>query len=553
MVVKLTKIQLAVLSLVAITLASVIAFSGISDLPPDDHEVLVLQTTQEMHDHGDWIMPYFDGKPRLNKPPLSYWLTGIAAFLTNSMDIIQPIHGRMVSIFAGFGIAILIFLLGIKLYSPLTGIIAVFLFITSQCFFGYAHDARPEMLYAFFCTLAITFFIYSLKSPYNSSRQRNYALLLWLSFALATLTKGPQLPVMFLVAMVLYLVLKKENRESILKTIHPLAGIFIYLLLVMPWWIIVNNKLGGDGLAGTQLAGTLFKINWLNLFNGYYFYHPMWLLLPWVLFVPLLLVFVFKHYRKNENSMLLVLLYIVPCILLSLGEQQRWYYMLPAIAPLYLLLGKSIHYYLLDNKTSMRLLYKQLYISTYLCVAVSTLIWIHFQPDTSQVFSALIVVSVFMFAGIVVSWLRNTAREQDQTVIDIMVLVISFGMIISILGHTQLPWSRERFHKAYIADLSNRKLSSSTQLISWQVTPNVYMYYTHRKIPEFSSLQEIENSFNNNDEIGILLLYKNLEILRNLFHGYYIEVLNSFPVLSEKDVILVRLNRSPDKLVITSS
>ena len=38
-------------------------------------ELRVLETAREMGKRGDLILPYFLGEPRLEKPPLAYWLT----------------------------------------------------------------------------------------------------------------------------------------------------------------------------------------------------------------------------------------------------------------------------------------------------------------------------------------------------------------------------------------------------------------------------------------------------------------------------------------------
>ncbi len=57
-----------------------------SSIPLDSHEILVAETAQEMIQRGDWIVPYFNGQPRLDKPPVSYWATAaiasVAAALT---------------------------------------------------------------------------------------------------------------------------------------------------------------------------------------------------------------------------------------------------------------------------------------------------------------------------------------------------------------------------------------------------------------------------------------------------------------------------------------
>ena len=34
-----------------------------------------------MAERADWLVPYFNGEPRLTKPPLSYWATGGAAWI----------------------------------------------------------------------------------------------------------------------------------------------------------------------------------------------------------------------------------------------------------------------------------------------------------------------------------------------------------------------------------------------------------------------------------------------------------------------------------------
>ncbi|GAB4161424.1 MAG: glycosyltransferase family 39 protein [Cyanobacteria bacterium J069] len=44
----------------------------------DETEPLFAEATRQMVETGDWITPYFNEKPRFDKPPLIYWLTAIA-------------------------------------------------------------------------------------------------------------------------------------------------------------------------------------------------------------------------------------------------------------------------------------------------------------------------------------------------------------------------------------------------------------------------------------------------------------------------------------------
>src|SRR5436309_792932 len=76
--------------------AAVVSTAGMVRLPLDEHEVFVAQTARQMMDSGDWVVPWFGGVPRLNKPPLSYWLTMLAAWASGARDI-QPWHARLPS------------------------------------------------------------------------------------------------------------------------------------------------------------------------------------------------------------------------------------------------------------------------------------------------------------------------------------------------------------------------------------------------------------------------------------------------------------------------
>ena len=40
----------------------------------DSNEAFYAQTPREMLEQSNWFAPSFNGKPRLNKPPLSYWV-----------------------------------------------------------------------------------------------------------------------------------------------------------------------------------------------------------------------------------------------------------------------------------------------------------------------------------------------------------------------------------------------------------------------------------------------------------------------------------------------
>ncbi len=69
--------QRSVLSLLLLCLA--VYVPGLFVLPPIDRdEARFAQASREMVETGDWIVPRVQGSPRLNKPPLIYWLQSMS-------------------------------------------------------------------------------------------------------------------------------------------------------------------------------------------------------------------------------------------------------------------------------------------------------------------------------------------------------------------------------------------------------------------------------------------------------------------------------------------
>lgn len=316
--------------------ALVVAGSGAGTLPIDDHEAFVVQTAQEMRERGDWVVPYFNGRPRLNKPPLSYWVVAGLADLAGSARV-QPWQGRAPSVAGAVGLVALTMILAELLADRRTAIVAGFVAASSYGVFRYAHTARPDMLYAFWCTTVITAFVWAARSP---APGRAPALVLWACVGLATLTKGPQLPIILLAACLLSALGSRWPMRRLVRTLRPVPGLALALALTVPWWWAVDRALPG-GLAGTQLGGSLLRPTWSHLLDPYFLYRPLALLIPSVaVLVP---AFLWRRWpRWNEAMRLLVLLVLVPAIVLSFGPQHRPHYMLPTLAPLAILLALVI-------------------------------------------------------------------------------------------------------------------------------------------------------------------------------------------------------------------
>jgi len=310
-----------------VLLALVVGAAGSATLPLDDHEALVAQTAQEMRDRHDWLVPYFLGKPRLNKPPLSYWLVAGLAEASGSPRV-TPWQARAPSILGGAGVVALTMSIALVLADAEVAAMAGVIALSSVGLFRSTHSARPDMLYAFWCTAMLVAFVRAWP-----------AHLLWLGAALATLTKGPQVPAMLLAAMVIAERRRGSTWRALGRRLRPLTGLALVLALTVPWWWAVSRTLGGRGLAGTELAGSLLTPSWSKLLDPYFFYRPLALLLPSLVILPVAVAW--RSWPRDARAALgmLATFAIVPAIAFSFGPQRRPHYMLPTLGPLSILLA----------------------------------------------------------------------------------------------------------------------------------------------------------------------------------------------------------------------
>ena len=327
---------------VLIGVAIVTNFSGLSITPLESHEAFVVQTTQEMHDRGDLLVPYFNDEPRLTKPPLNYWVTYFITYLTQKDFQVKPWHARVPSALSGVLLIGVALYLGQLIYGRSIGLIAGWILMVSYGFAKYTHNARPEMLYALFCSLFILA-VFMQIDRYRKCQPFSYPLMLmsWGAFNLAILTKGPHIPLLLLAGFILYLF---RNKIKIQRLLRIDIGLLLFTLICLPWWVLVNQALmdqTGQSLRGTQLTGALYTQHLLSGFSLKYLWLAPQLLLPWTLIVP----FILLKSKIDWNLRVSPLVYIVliSVLAMSFSEKKHSYYLLSLIVPMSVVLANELN------------------------------------------------------------------------------------------------------------------------------------------------------------------------------------------------------------------
>ncbi|NIA07028.1 MAG: phospholipid carrier-dependent glycosyltransferase [Actinobacteria bacterium] len=149
-------------------------------LDPDTAEGPVPPNTTLNH----WLVPVFNGLPRLVKTPLAYW--SLAGLLTTGFPL-NDFTARLPSALAAIGLVALTLALGRRMFSSRAALMASLMLATSLGLFSWGRNARPDMQMTFWMSAAMTCFYVATQ---GTARRANLWLLLgWLATGLACLAK----------------------------------------------------------------------------------------------------------------------------------------------------------------------------------------------------------------------------------------------------------------------------------------------------------------------------------------------------------------------------
>lgn len=256
----------AALALVALSLA--VCLPGFFSLPAVDRdEARFAQASRQMFEsialppdrrvpslhQGGWIVPMIADQPRLNKPPLIYWLqAAAAAAITRGEPHADAVWMyRVPSLLAAIAIVLATWRIGLSMFDPRAALLAGALIAVAPLFVWEAHQARADMVMVLFTLLAQ----WALWRIWNTPKRHDHRpraswrwpALLWASLALGILTKGPITP-MIVGLTAIGLSLTSRDARWLTRT-RPLLGLVILAALIAPWLIAVGERVGWGTLA----------------------------------------------------------------------------------------------------------------------------------------------------------------------------------------------------------------------------------------------------------------------------------------------------------------
>ncbi|HXG28526.1 MAG TPA: glycosyltransferase family 39 protein [Nevskiales bacterium] len=535
------------LLLLVLALAALSTARGVVQAPVDVHEAYVLETAQQMLERDDWIVPYFNERPRLNKPPLNYWLTAALARASGQSHV-RPWHGRLPSALAGVGLVLLALLLGARLFGRETGLLAGLMLATSNGYISHAADARPEMLYAFLCTLGLTGFITAQQLPDRSAHQAWLVRGMWLAYALAILAKGPQIPGMFLVAGAVYCAIQRMDGGRALRCFRPLTGLLTLGLIALPWWIALQRLLPPGTLENSQLGGTLLTERWAREPNPYYLYHPtVKLFMPWTLLLPALPALRRLPQEARAHALQLGIVYLTMVALFSFNDHYRSHYLLPGLMPGCLLLASAMVGGLHQMRPAGALFVGRLLLASAGTAAVAGLGYGLYRSVAGT--HGMPPELVPAFAAMLGLWLAaaRASREASLTpVAHVLASALMLGFALVGLGGTRSQLQQERDTSVELAAAVERARVGGAPVAAWRCSPELFVYLLRQPIMPLTRLDELDAALAGSPA-GQLVLIAPTRSLAGLPAHLQADLLYRDAASGGRAVALLRYRMMPDR------
>ena len=189
---------------------------------------------------GEWAVPTVNGDLYTDKPILYFWLALIASKLAGG---VSEWTVRSPAALGGIGFVLATYFTGRDFFSPKVGLIAGTVLATSVRVIWEARWAHIDMLFGFFFLLTIYFGARSLLGE-GGKREILWA---YIFMGLAVLTKG--LIGVVLPALLLAAFASVRRDWSLIVDAKLQFGIPIFLLIVAPWFYLVNSATDGRWLA----------------------------------------------------------------------------------------------------------------------------------------------------------------------------------------------------------------------------------------------------------------------------------------------------------------
>lgn len=306
----------------------------------DNNEGLYAGIAREMLARGEFVIPYFDGLPYLEKPPLLFWLTALSFHFFGFGEA----AARFAPALSSLAVAAAVVTLGVRAHRPIVGLIAATIVATSLVTMVIGRTLYFDMLLTACLSWAIIFAYFGI-----CENRRGWMIAAAAALGLATLAKGFVALALGGTTMLAFQIATRPSANQWRRMFDPVA-ILVYLATILPWHIAAALERGewiSFYLYNEHIGRFLGAREPRDYYTGPFWYYLPRLfgyLAPWTVVLPLLILRP-RRAAGEPGDRLAVLLWCwlgAALLLFSAAGNKANYYMIVAIVPMALLIARRI-------------------------------------------------------------------------------------------------------------------------------------------------------------------------------------------------------------------
>jgi 4-amino-4-deoxy-L-arabinose transferase-like glycosyltransferase len=334
-------------------LVLIMALPGLTKLPVIDRdEARYAQASVQMIETGDYVNIRFQDRARNKKPAGSYWVQTASVRLFSDVNKREIWAHRLPSVLAALIAVLATYWGGRKMIGRDAALTGAALLAISMIFVFEAHIAKTDALLCACATLVLASFAYLRNGSSGPKSGHIPALIFWAALGMSVMIKGPLL--LLVVGLCLITLLIWERQARWLKPLLYIPGPLLFLLIILPWGILIWRETGGafftdaiGGDLGPKLKGGQERHGGLP---GYYSLGVWLFFWPASLFLLPALAFCVRAVRNTERrqtkaakSIRLLLAWSIPYwIFLEIVPTKLPHYPLPVYPALALMAGAAV-------------------------------------------------------------------------------------------------------------------------------------------------------------------------------------------------------------------
>ena len=511
-------------------LALICFFSTLNIVPPlDRDESRYIQATVQMLETKDFVNINFLESPRLKKPPGIYWLQAISAVGIKNIFFLDsvPIWAFRIPSAIGASVSIWVtFLLGQFLFGRAQGLIAALLLMSSPIVIMESHIAKTDsvLLALFLCALYILVKIVFYEDKKLPKPSDITVFAFWIIMSFTFLIKGPIALVILLLTIISYKVLKEPIN---FKDLKPIMGIILFMLIILPWFILINSGNNNDVLFNTIKKDMLLKLVSVQESHGAppgsYLLSSMLTAWPIALFIIPSALWCFKN--KDNKSVKFLLCSLIPSwLFFEIIPTKLLHYVLPLLPSFAILTAAMIISSVKGIKfrsISENYIFKFLSALPFLggAIIAAGIIYIGNRYGEGLTLSILLIASIYVFSSFLCGYFLYIKSFIKAALVVIICNIIALKLLIILIpNQLQKIWISERIY----SQIQDKNLSEVFLLLGYSEPSLIFRLGSQTKIVS-----------SNNEAIDLIL---NKKINYIIIEKFY---LDQFKKLSEKNGIVI--------------